>query len=62
MSVYAPASLLTDLAQGQLTLTDAEIAPFAESVKFAECVPKRLLTRTIVARNFGPPIRREPTP
>ncbi len=62
MSVHAPASLLTDAAPGQLTLTDAEIATFAESVKFAECVPRGLLTRTIVARNFESPIRWEPTP
>lgn len=52
MSVHAPASLLADAAPGQLTLTDAEIATFAESVKFAECVPQALLKRTIVARNF----------
>ena len=62
MSVYAPASLLTDAAPGQLTLSDAEIATFAESVKFAECVPLGLLTRTIVARNFESPIRWEPAP
>jgi ATP-dependent Lhr-like helicase len=62
MSVHAPASLLADAAPGQLTLTDAEIATFAESVKFAECVPRGLLTRTIVARNFESPIRWEPTP
>jgi hypothetical protein len=56
MSVFAPASLLTDAARGQLTLADAEIATFAESVKFAECVPQGLLTRTIVARNFETPV------
>lgn len=37
---------------GQLTLTNAEIATFAESVKFADASPRGLLTRTIVARNF----------
>jgi ATP-dependent Lhr-like helicase len=52
MSVHAPASLLADAAPGQLTLTDAEIATFAESVKFAECVPRGLLKRTVLARNF----------
>lgn len=57
MSIRAPASLLTDAAPGQFTLTDAEIATFAESVKFAECVPQGLLTRTIVARNFELPLR-----
>ncbi len=52
MSVHAPASLLVDAVPGQLTVTDAEIATFAESVKFAECVPRGLLKRTVVARNF----------
>ncbi len=52
MSVNAPASLLADAGRGDLKLTDAEIATFAESVKFAECVPRGLLNRTIVARNF----------
>jgi ATP-dependent Lhr-like helicase len=52
MSVHAPASLLIDAAQRQLTLGDEEISTFAESVKFAECVPRGLLTRTIVSRNF----------
>lgn len=50
--VHAPPSLLADAPLGQLTLKAAEIATFAESVKFAECVPRGLLTRTIVARNF----------
>jgi len=40
-------------------LTDAEIATFAESVKFAECVPQGLLARTIVARNFETLVRLE---
>jgi ATP-dependent helicase Lhr and Lhr-like helicase len=62
MSIQAPASLLADALPGQLTLTDAEIATFAESVKFAECVPQGLLTRTIIARDFESPIRWEPTP
>ena len=59
MSVHAPASKLADTSKGQLTLADAEIATFAESVKFAECVPQGLLTRTIVARNFETPPRWE---
>jgi len=59
MSVHAPASMLFNAAKGQLTLADAEIATFAESVKFAECVPQGLLTRTIVARNFETPPRWE---
>lgn len=52
LSVQAPAATLTDEPQAPLTLTDAEIGPFAESVKFFECVPKDLLRRTITARNF----------
>lgn len=52
LSVQAPAATLTDKPQAPLTLTDAEIRPFAESVKFFECVPTDLLKRTIVARNF----------
>ena len=52
ISVHAPASLLIDAAQRQLTLADEEISTFAESVKFAECVPLGLLTRTIFTRNF----------
>lgn len=61
LSVQAPASLLIDAAPEQLTLSDAEIATFAESVKFAGCVPPLLLTRTIFARNFESPICWEPT-
>ena len=52
MSVQAPAALMTPLAPGPLTLTDAEIATFAESIKFAGCLPRGLLARTIIARNF----------
>ena len=52
ISVQAPASQLTDVTPQNLTLTDAEMATFAESIKFAECVPMGLLTRTVVARNF----------
>ena len=52
LSVQAPASLLIDAAPRQLTLSDAEIATFAESVKFAGCVPPVLLSRTILAKNF----------
>ncbi len=33
-------------------LTDSEIPIFAQSIKFAACIPKALLARTIVARNF----------
>lgn len=52
MSVYAPPSLLTNIEKPTLTLTDAEIALIAESIKFAKCVPQNLLTRTISTRFF----------
>jgi len=52
LSVQAPASLMTGASPEPLVLTDVEIAAFAESIKFADCVPRGLLTRTIVARNF----------
>ncbi len=52
LSIYAPTSLFTATAQAQVELTTADIAAFAPSVKFAECVPTALLARTIVARNF----------
>ena len=52
MSVQAPAALMTPLTPGPLTLTDAEIATFAESIKFAGCLPRGLLVRMIIARNF----------
>ena len=60
LSVQAPASLLTDAPRGQLALTAAEIATFSDSVKFAECVPGRLLARTIFSRNFETPSGYEP--
>ena len=52
LSVNAPAAALIDELRAPLTLTGAEIGPFAESVKFFECVPMELLKRTIATRNF----------
>ena len=60
MSVQAPAALMTAMPSGPLTLTGAEIATFAESIKFAACVPQRLLARTIIARNFEPTGAQDP--
>jgi ATP-dependent Lhr-like helicase len=37
-------------------LTEVELAQFAEAIKFAACVPSALLERTILARNFAPPV------
>ena len=60
ISVQAPAALMTGMSAGSLTLKDSEIATFAESIKFAVCVPKRLLARTIIARNFEPTSAQDP--
>lgn len=53
LSVYAPAAALASDAQAPLTLTDAAIGPFAESIKFFECVPMALLRSTITSRSFN---------
>lgn len=60
-SVYAPGAQLTDPEQGPLTFTNSEIANFAETIKFAECVPQYLLSRTIIARNFEATLAKEVT-
>ena len=52
MSVQAPAALTSGVPTGIITLTDSEIATFADSIKFAACVPKQLLARRDRARNF----------
>ncbi len=52
MSVDALPSLFAENKRDQINLTNEEIAVFAESIKFSECVPITLLIRTIVARNF----------
>ena len=60
MSLQAPAALLAAVPPGPLTLTDSEVATFAESIKFAACLPKQLLARAIVARNFEATGAQEP--
>ena len=35
-----------------LDLTNEELAAYRDSIKFADCVPRQLLSRTIIARNF----------
>lgn len=52
LSVQAPASRLAGGSSESLVLTEPELATFAESIKFAECVPRDLLIRTIISRNF----------
>jgi ATP-dependent Lhr-like helicase len=52
LSVQAPVAALPATPLGHIDLTGDEIAAFHESIKFADCVPRQLLSRTIVARNF----------
>ena len=52
ISVRARAPLITVGQLVPITLTGDDIACFAESIKFAECVPNALLGRTILARSF----------
>lgn len=52
LSVQAPAVELSATMTESIDLTDHELAAFRESIKFADCVPQRLLSRMIVIRNF----------
>jgi ATP-dependent Lhr-like helicase len=51
-SVQAPVAALPATLPERIDLTGDELAAFHESIKFADCVPRQLLSRTIVARNF----------
>lgn len=50
LSVQAPA--LGPLPR-ELNLLEEEVSAFAEAIKFAECLPRGLLERTVMERNFG---------
>jgi ATP-dependent Lhr-like helicase len=52
LSVQAPVASLTDALHKTLDLTESEIMAFRKSIKFSDCVPPKLLIKTIVARNF----------
>ncbi|MCM8596148.1 DEAD/DEAH box helicase [Accumulibacter sp.] len=52
LSVQAPLAALAATLPERIDLTGDELAAFRESIKFAACVPRELLSRTIVARNF----------
>lgn len=52
LSVQAPVAALPAALPESLSLTDDELAAFRDSIKFADCVPRQLLSRTILARNF----------
>jgi ATP-dependent Lhr-like helicase len=52
LSLQVPPGQLNGRPEESINLTGEEIAAFADSIKFADCVPRRLLARTIVARYF----------
>jgi ATP-dependent helicase Lhr and Lhr-like helicase len=52
LSVQAPAPMLEAATIGAVALTDDELAVFAETIKFSDCLPRSLLARTVVARAF----------
>ena len=52
LSVQAPASLLVSAQGERLELTDDELSVFAETIKFSSCLPRSLLTETVVVRAF----------
>lgn len=52
LCVHAPVADLADTLPACLELTDAELAAFRDSIKFADCLSRQLLSRAIVARNF----------
>jgi ATP-dependent Lhr-like helicase len=55
LSVQAPIAALTAALPEHLDLTDNELAAFHGSIKFADCLPRQLLSRAVVARNFETP-------
>jgi len=60
LSVRAPIGALPAKLPGPVDLSDTELAVFQESIKFAACIPRALLARTIVARNFETTVARSP--
>jgi ATP-dependent Lhr-like helicase len=52
LSVQAPVAALAATLPERIDLTGDELAAFHESIKFADCVPRQLISGTIVARNF----------
>ena len=52
LSVQAPVAALAATLPERIDLTGDELAAFHEAIKFADCVPRGLLCRTIVARKF----------
>lgn len=52
LTVHAPLAALGSTQCDGVELSNDELSAFRTSIKFAECLPRHLLSRTIVARNF----------
>ncbi len=52
LSVQAPLSLIAGTDRTPRNLAADEVDAFGESIKFAQCLPRELLLRTIWARNY----------
>lgn len=52
LGIQAPLAALSAPLPDRVALNDSEFAGFKEAIKFAECVPPSLISKTIVARNF----------
>lgn len=52
LSIQVSVEALEAATPERIDLTDDELAAFRESIKFADCVPLALLSRTIVERHF----------
>lgn len=52
LSVQAPLAALPATLPERIDLSGDELEVYQESIKFADCVPRRLLSRMIVARDF----------
>jgi ATP-dependent Lhr-like helicase len=53
LSVQAPAADLLVALDRHLDLTETDVLTYREATKFAECVPTALLSRSLLAREFG---------
>jgi len=52
LSVQAPVAALPATLPERIDLTGDELAAFHDSIKFADCVPRQLLSKTIISRHF----------
>jgi ATP-dependent Lhr-like helicase len=57
-SVQASVAALPAALPEHFDLTENELAVFKQAIKFSDCVPRSLLTRTIIARTYDIPITR----